>query len=1502
MPLENLQKAYDALSQKYDVGTFDDFKTGMQDSSKQRKAYDALSQDYDIGDFDTFRSDTSIEPQTATPTATPPPIPEQAQKVEQSNPDADLPPIIRSARAGIRMAESAALKGYAMLADLQPESMPGSAAVKERGARDKKAALYMAKRLDEGAAQSSYMQERWGSKGENLWSVVKRGDAKETLEYIAHGAVTSAPSSLVALIPYVGLPAVGLMAAGEAYTGAREEGIVDKNTAALNAAFEGAAELVFEKLGTKGIYDAAKKSLAESVGKRSAVKIIKEIIYDAFLKEPASEAATSIVQDYSRAGTGVDPNALEGMVGRAGEAAVLAVPMGAGVSVAGSVQGGIQRKALRNMLHDNILVDTALRSGIDPESVEANLRDRAKTESTAPFSRAERDVLNPAMKELRETIPAFSHLSIKEQRAAARSLLSEALGRPNEDDAEFDRVTAIMDHLGIKYRPLTPNESLKVVKEDGKRRLFIIDTKGKHFRGTISFNADGTVKVIATAPRAVTIAHELGHYVVVKAADGIDLNSLDAAELHAVYNEYIAKFQEVIPKRSWTGRFKRGQLSAYDFGRINPRGEAVADFISMYLMNPEKAQKLAPKLYATLAPLIEKHLELNKVTPVSTVAEVEKNIIRDVVPTSATPNEVLAKYGMKDEGRMEGHIQFSDPVTGNTMYIPEDEFSEMAVVDALIANINKDWAYRGITPEQSVQLQNKYIDIYRGTAEKQQRKFNEESEEYRKAHPEETPAAEEPAAGVPAVGAQTATTPVTTAERKPAVAPEKVEDITGANAEMAEGPTPPYRRMFGLAKARGVSVNSLLSAIEEITGVKEPKFTGSGENVVPESVIKEVNDRLNHIGKNWTDVEKRHYIIHGERQMPDLSAAVAARMRTENPIGNALKSLAANFTQSITTTLKKMGPVGEEIARRYEKQQHYRDSKYGSTMWAIENATKHFSDADWEAVIRARNNGAGTVGLTAKQLNAYNIIVSNLNQIDAMAKKLQFKTTRLSDGKKAPYAGISETYWPHMFEFDMLRNEQKRKRFIDNMVKDGKITRDEALRRLEQMIEQRTRNLAPNIEYAREFYVPGWLGDPNSEGFSGKKAYEGLARYFASVYTRISEAAFYDYNGKHINGPDHQSVIELIHSEEDPIKRAMMSKAMKTIRGLNPADVERPFLAALRNLQVVKLLGLSGIPNMFQLSTTATSKAFQFGALRGMKILYRGLKEAVTNPDFARYEVGASMMQNMREITGAGTTGVTGKAATIAMHLYGMSAQERVNNIVAASVGKSYIKEAMDIANGASPTRVFGVKVSNKSSTWLRRQATAELMKFGVSAESIKSGHLTDNEISFAAWKMARMTQFGGGPGEVPLFWSTEYGKTLFQFRRFTFGMSKLMYNEVLKPAIKHGNFMPMIGVAVPGLIAGEAVNLLRNVILGGEDRPDDVLERLWEDISAVGILGVFIDAYNATAFGRIPETLIGPTIGGAAEFIDYVRRGEIREALRRQIPVVRSVGRLKPDRKTKHE
>ena len=105
---DNKRKLYDALSQDYDLGTFEQFESDIADAGKRRKLYDATIEEYDFGDFAEFENQLGFAPQAQSApqaVAAPQPAPQlEADKsaytftaeelgIEESNGNAPAAPV-----------------------------------------------------------------------------------------------------------------------------------------------------------------------------------------------------------------------------------------------------------------------------------------------------------------------------------------------------------------------------------------------------------------------------------------------------------------------------------------------------------------------------------------------------------------------------------------------------------------------------------------------------------------------------------------------------------------------------------------------------------------------------------------------------------------------------------------------------------------------------------------------------------------------------------------------------------------------------------------------------------------------------------------------------------------------------------------------------------------------------------------------------------------------------------------------------------------------------------------------------------------------------------------------------------------------------------------------------------------------------------------------------------------------------------------------------------------
>lgn len=702
------------------------------------------------------------------------------------------------------------------------------------------------------------------------------------------------------------------------------------------------------------------------------------------------------------------------------------------------------------------------------------------------------------------------------------------------------------------------------------------------------------------------------------------------------------------------------------------------------------------------------------------------------------------------------------------------------------------------------------------------------------------------------------------------------------------------KQLFAIMKEKRISKRALYNGLNGI-GVKDLKFVG--ENAITAEQLGELMARMRRIRPLWPENLKNFYLVHGDLPMPDTGVVGPMDLGKGGQVVNAMRELRIKFAQSIGTTLDKLGPIGQEIATRTRQALQYKDREFVKTSHLVDRIFSPFSDKEMKEFIIAVKEGRA-ISVSKKFSDTFAPLSDKFREVDTLAKIMKF-WTRSSDGKSYPYKGLGEKFWPQVFEWDWMKSERKRERVIRGWMKRNKMTREQAETQLEILTEERTGRLSNSLEYARDFDLGGWLGDPTSSNFSKKEAIVGLKKYFMEAYSRIGEATFFDKHGKEVMGKDWKSVAELVAGEPNRDKRVLYSEIIKRIRGLDPASRERVLLSAIRNMNIIRLLGFAQIPNVFQNTITTMPRIMQLGMMRGVRVLYDGIKLAMTNKNFALEEVGSNAVQNMREVTGLSSRGITGRAATQFLRITGFSASESANNIVAASVGSPYIKELFRAAKGESPSTIFGVTFRRMNSNRIKQMAIKEMGKLGVPFEEFASlKELPRDMVERAAWRLARSTQFGGGVLDLPMFWSSDYGRFFTQFKTFSFNIVKHTYQHILPPAKEffasggtRGSLLPMVAFLGASISSGEIIALIRQTWMKGSDRPENLLMRGLEDLMYAGTLGLWMDILYAVKGGRPLEFVFGPTAGWVAETVEAGRRGNVGRLVKQNVPFYRSVG-----------
>ena len=175
---------------------------------------------------------------------------------------------------------------------------------------------------------------------ESVTEALSKGDVKKAGLILYSQVVANAPQQAA----MIGASIVGSPMAGMAFAGATTAADVNAKSqesgatplqATGNALLQGTIESQFERLGTLGVMKKWEGLIAKSYGKEMSAKVMGEMakgLAYSMAAEGNEEALTSIAQDFSDYLTGVNPNALEGMLSRSLDAGLVGAASGGAIT------------------------------------------------------------------------------------------------------------------------------------------------------------------------------------------------------------------------------------------------------------------------------------------------------------------------------------------------------------------------------------------------------------------------------------------------------------------------------------------------------------------------------------------------------------------------------------------------------------------------------------------------------------------------------------------------------------------------------------------------------------------------------------------------------------------------------------------------------------------------------------------------------------------------------------------------------------------------------------------------------------------------------------------------------------------------------------------------------------------------------------------------------------------------------------------------------------------
>lgn len=300
------------------------------------------------------------------------------------------------------------------------------------------------------------------------------------------------------------------------------------------------------------------------------------------------------------------------------------------------------------------------------------------------------------------------------------------------------------------------------------------------------------------------------------------------------------------------------------------------------------------------------------------------------------------------------------------------------------------------------------------------------------------------------------------------------------------------------------------------------------------------------------------------------------------------------------------------------------------------------------------------------------------------------------------------------------------------------------------------------------------------------------------------------------------------------------------------------FWGGLRNIHATLNLhsvAAANIPQISHAALVTTNRAFAAGA--------RDFVTKASKRDVAR--CGALYYQGWLEMLGVGEGTWARK---IVSNWYGLGPMERGLRTVSGLAGK-YHAEDMAAAILADNTNAA---VRN------------ELKGLGLSADAIiKAGKLTTPMRWRAMQVVANKTQYLGRPVDLPILYSTEWGRTLFQYKTFMYQNHRMLVQhfgsaEGKTPAQKL-RMAALLATVYPAV--GHFSERLKNVIAGRPGR-GDIRDQYIDGAAASAAGGIPLELYqDATRWGGGTDLIRAPvldTLRNVEEIAGYgIRRANER-------------------------
>lgn len=637
-------------------------------------------------------------------------------------------------------------------------------------------------------------------------------------------------------------------------------------------------------------------------------------------------------------------------------------------------------------------------------------------------------------------------------------------------------------------------------------------------------------------------------------------------------------------------------------------------------------------------------------------------------------------------------------------------------------------------------------------------------------------------------------------------------------------------------------------------GLAGPAFhsVAGGLSAVGRHVVDPITSRLG----NWYRSTKLYDYVTGQasKVLSKLDSAGGAGRRLETAVNNLRTYSTVKETQSLANVVKELADLktdAHKIAFNARAQSYAKEtvSPEAQKLWNSPEVTRALNAwqktrADWAKEIMKHDfqlitvKPDGTLARRPFQPNP-NYLPHYLDAEKIMtpkgfenAKQVLMKTKGMT---------------PEQAEENILQilaGEEMPEQFAQYIKRAGKaVDEKDITEKINKYYKAGSPHRSGSIEFSRTTDLPEemLITDPALR----------ISRYIKDASRRTTEAEIF--------GVDNQLLNNMLGTIKNPSEQALAKKIMARILGTDPLDAASAtgLFEKLRGIQVFRL-GFAGIRNATQTLNTIT---------RGnLTTTAKGLADAFRKQgkDFA-FLSGSVSDDVIKEIT-RGATGTVGRhpVQDWFLRVTGMTPVERMNRTIAANSAKRY---ALDLERKllANPS----------DADVLARFIELDMDPFDILRTNGFIKNIdpvtqvsADPRLLTMANKFVEQSQFKVSPQDLPLFFTSDFGKVVTQFKSFSYKQAQFVKKYVLDEAA-HGNLTPLMSYAVGGQFFGEFSQDMISFLRGDTERFDKKgFERMLDNTLAVGGLGLFSDIAKSASQGNYGVTrfILGPTGSDVAD------------------------------------